>query len=80
MASFQLLTLTVLCFMDLIIAARGLPLSEFYSFGRKSGDSQLRGGFNKLVNLSTAIMFNGEAHNNLYVSSAFHYASMLYKH
>ena len=69
MPSFQLFTLSVLCLTDIIIAVRGLPLSEFYSFGRKSGDSQLRHGFYKLVNLSTAVMFNGEAHNNLYVNA-----------
>ena len=48
--------------------ARGLIVVDFYPFGKLSGDAQLRFGFHKLVNLSTAVVFHGEVHRSLYVS------------
>ena len=80
MASRRRLALVVVHVLYLICSACGLDLSEFYSFGRRSGDAQLRLGFHKLVNLSTVVMFNGEAHNNLYVSFVYSNSSIIHKH
>lgn len=71
---FSLALVYVLCLID---CARSLDLSEFYPFGKKSGDAQLRFWDHKLVNLSTVIMFNGEAHNDLYVSFVWRNSSTL---
>ncbi len=78
MASHRLLGLAMVCVLYLISSAHGLDLNDFYSFGKRRGDAQLRLGFHKLVNLSTVVMFNGEAHNNLYVSFVCHNSSMLF--
>ena len=68
MASHRFFSLRMVYVLCLIDCARSLDLSEFYPFGKKIGDAQLRLWSHKLVNLSTVIMFNGESHNDLYVS------------
>ena len=69
MASCRLLLLAIAYVLSLINCARSLDLNEFYPFGKNSGDARLRLWIQKLVNLSTVVVFNGEAHDGLYVST-----------
>ena len=62
--------LAIVYVLSLINCARSLDLNEFYPFGKKSGDARLRLWDHKLVNLSTVVVFNGDAHDELYVSTA----------
>ena len=60
----------------LLSAARGLNLDELYSFGERYDDTRLRYEVHKLVNLSTAVMFNGEKFNSLHVSLEYYNFSL----